>query len=691
MNISQPMSDLFQRIDSNRDGVNLRELQGLNKAAGSGGDGDNFHLSAEEGAAAGITDTQDLEILNQALGRAKTHNMDLGDVLFPSAGQTPRTPMGSPFAQSLASELNRGATNNDNPDVNLRLQRLEASFQSGRVQGMTGNYSLVGRDNTVSGVNMTDLNGVSDFASIRASARSSLASSMGGTPTDAQVDAYLSANFDKIAAQLGDDLNGRYNGLVKFTGDANGITAFQTPGPDDIVVCTDIQASITAFRQAHGQEAYIVSTSDNDSAHVFSVFKDKGTWNIQNYGTVVRTDAKDLRELYDKYMPNQRNIRLFSVDDKGGIHQERKVQTATGWREWDFRNNLGAGNYDPTTARQGVNVASNNLGVTYGNFNFNFNPQNTTMGLNYHTQSNDGNTRQVQGVGIEAQDHTNEAGFRVRRLDAKVERRTTDVEQHSPGHVSQTQTHLNLHAGVEQTPGSPIYWQDASDPSTAVGGEDTAVRFGAMWRRNSTHLLGQNPLRLELGHSQALGGTGTLSVTPQESSDIYQLYSGRMYNDLTAEVRGNIGAVYTPRPDLMLRAGVTPGLNFANIDGFKSFGQQAGNVAELHAYGEARWTPGRWTLAAMANADLRNPGVFQVGAVAEYGLSDRLRWATQVSHSNDPLLGNRTGVRSDLMFSPRSNVALSAGTGWAMDQAPMFNAGLRIGFDETGTVKRRDK
>ncbi len=691
MNISRSLSEVFQRIDTNRNGVSLSELKSLNQSQEAGGDGDDFKLSAAEGAAAGITDSQDLEVINQALTRAKTHNMEPSALMFPTAS-TGRTPLGSPFATSLANELTQGATGSDNPDVSLRLQRLEASFQSGKIQGMTGNYNLVGPDGRVNNVNMTDLNGVSDFNSIRNAARNSLATSMaasgGASPTDAQVDAYMNANFDKIAAQLGDDLSNRYNGLVKFTGDANGMTAFQTPGPDDIVVCTDIQASITAFRQAHGQEAYIVSTSDNDSAHVFSVFKDQGTWNIQNYGTVVRTDAKDLRELYDKYMPNQRQIRLFSVDDQGGIHQERKVKTATGWREWDFRNNLGAGNYDPTNAREGVNVGSDNLGATYGRFNFNFNPQTTTAALNYHTRTGDGTSEQIQGAGLEAQDHTNEAGFRVRRLDGKVERRTTTIEQHSPGHVQQTQTHTNFHAGLEQTPGQPIYWQNASDPSTAVGGEDTALRFGGLWRRNTSHIFGQSPLRLELGHSQAFGLTGTLSLTPEQSSDVYQLYSGRMYNDLTAEARGNIGAVYNPSPNLMLRAGISPGVNLANIDGFNNFGQQARNVGELQAYGEARWTPGNWSLAAMGTADLKHPGVFQVGAVAEYSVTDRLRWATQFSHTNDPLLGDRSAVRSDLLFSPSSRVAFSAGTGWGLDQAPMLNAGLRIGLDRPNKAKR---
>jgi hypothetical protein len=172
-----------------------------------------------------------------------------------------------------------------------------------------------------------------------------------------------------------------------------------------------------------------------------------------------------------------------------------------------------------------------------------------------------------------------------------------------------------------------------------------------------------------------------LSVTPQESSDIYQLYSGRMYNDLTAEVRGNLGFLYQPNSDLMIRAGVTPGLNLANLDGFRSFEQQMGNMTELNAYGELRWTPGNWTFGAMGNVDLLHPGVFQVGGLAEYNFNNQFAWSTQFMHNNDPLLGDRTGVRSDLLFRPTDNTALTLGGGWMMDQMPMLNAGFRVNFD----------
>lgn len=687
MNISPKLSNLFQKLDQNHDGVSVGELKSLNQT-GPAGDGDEWHLSEQEAAAAGITDAQDLATLNEALGKAKTQDLGINSVLFPADKPQPSA-LGSPFAQSLAQELNHGAFDPANPNLGLRLQRLESSMYSGTPLKMGKDFTMIDPDTKLSGIKLSDLDGVHNVDELRAAVRTSLGKSMGANPTDAQIDAYLSAHLDQISARLGQDLDANYNGLVKFTGDANGMTGFQKQGPDDILVCTDIHASIAAFRHAQGQEAFIVSTSDNDSAHVFTVFKDKGTWNIQNYGKVIRTGAKDLTELYDKYLPNQRFIRLFSVGDKGEIQQERKVRTATGWREWDFRNNLGAGNYDPSQAKNGAQIGTDNLGATYGRFNFNFNPQNTTLGLNYHVKSESGNSQNIKGVGVELQDHTNDAHYHTRRVDAKYESRTTTTEQPSPSHQIQIQSHVNLHAGVESTEGQPLYWRDVADGGTSVGLNDTAVRFGGLYRRDSDHLFGSGKLKLDLGHSEAFGGTGTLSATPQETSDIYQLYSGRMYNDLTAEARGRFGFVYQPSTDLLVRAGVSPGLNLGNIDGFTHLGQQARNITEASAYGEVRWTPNdRWLLAAAAQADLLHPGVFDVGGMAEYRLQDKLSWATQFHHSQDPLLGNRTSIRSDLLYRPIPQLAVTAGGGWMKDSVPMLNAGMRFNFDETGAIKK---
>ncbi|MGV3524333.1 MAG: hypothetical protein ACO1RX_08915 [Candidatus Sericytochromatia bacterium] len=678
MNISKPLSHVFQRLDTNRNGVSVGELK---QAAGG-----DFNLSQTEGEALGLTDAQDVGVINQALQRAQTGQLDSRDILFPPQGaqaEGPQPPPGFAGREMLTREgsaMTQLAFASDTPDVGTRLERLNFALMHPRSQALDGSFKLVQRNPAQTQIDLAALDGVQNTEQIRANTLTSLGAS------EADPAGYLQNNYSAVAAGLGDDLSDRYNGHVKFTGDADAVTAFQTPGADDIVVCTDIHASLTAWHNANGNEAYTVSTSSNDAAHVFTVFKDPKTekWNIQNYGTVVETDARDVKDLYDRYMPDQRNIRFYSVNAQGELQQERKVKTATGLREWDFRNNLGAGNYDPTTAKQGVDLGTSGLSATFGGFNLNFNPQNTTLGLNYHTRSQNGNTEVIQGVGAELQDHTAN-GFTTRRADVKYERRSTEFETHSPNHLEQTSHHVSAFAGVEQAPGDPIYWRDTNDGATPVGGNDTGVRFGGQYNHVNRHYfrLGESNQFFLTGHQESIGLTGTLSATGK-GADVYETYAGRMLNDITAEVRVPVGLARIT-PTTFVQGGVMLGLNAAHFDGVKDPGEQVGNMLEADAFVEGRWKPDpRVSLVGMGNVDLKHStgGEFigRFGAGAEMQLTPQLSWTTMGLLDLDTQLGHRGGVQTGVNYAPSQRVSMGVTTGVAMDGRPTVNGGLRVNF-----------
>lgn len=651
MNISNNTARAFQKLDGNGDGLSLKALE---KAAG-----DDGHLTEEEALSLGITDVLDVNTLNQEMQRARSSQVDPSKVLFPSAIFDSPDP---------------------DADVGTRLQRLNFALMHPRSNAMNGSFNLVQRNNSGTEINLTTLDGAQNQTQIR----DRTLASIGNTESDAE--GYLNTNYSAVAAGLGDDLGDRYNGYIKFTGDADALSAFQTPGADDIVVCTDIHASLTAWHNANGNEAYTVSTSSNDAAHVFTIFKDPNTekWNIQNYGTVVETDAKDVRDLYDRYMPGQRNIRFYSVNENGELKQERKVNTAVGMREWDFRNNLGAGNYDPTTTKQGVDLGSMGVSATFGGFNVNFNPQNTTVGLNYHTQEQNGNTQRIQGVGVELQDHTENA-YTTRRADVKYERRSSTFEQHSPNHLERTTRHLSAYAGVEEASGSPIYWRDTNDGSTPVGDNDTGVRFGAQYNNVNHHYLrlGDSNSFFLTGHQASIGATGTLSAS-SSGADVYETYAGRMLNDLNAKVSTPVGLAYIT-PTTFVQGGVLLGANLANFDGVESTGEQIGNMLEASAFVEGRWQPSdRFSLVGMSNVDLKHStgGEFvgQFGAGTELAITPRLNWTTMGMLDVDTQLGHRGGVRTGVNYAPNARFSVGVDTGVTMDGRPTVNGGLRLNF-----------
>ncbi len=667
MDIRQRLQPTFDRIDTNRNGVSVQELKTLDQDQ-------NGELSATEASAAGIHTPEDVSTLNQALGRARSNNMEPSEILFPRPGATRSLP-GPP---SDTDRLSYRAFDPNDASLSRRLTRLDMSTLGGGAYVNGGNAQVIGApaagsvatistDETGAGAN------INSFETLRNASQDAVRTQLGGNPSDADIQSYINANGEGMAQQLGSDLNGKYSNFtsVGFLGDVGTFTPFQGSADNDIIVCTNIHAAVAAFRQeVLGQEAYVIASNSDDQAHIITAFKDNqsGTWNLQNYGTVVRTDAKDIRELYEKYLPDQRHITLGSVDEKG-INSERDVRTTLGEREHRFRTQLGAGNHDPLNPTNEMSLGTNNIGGSVGGFNLSFDPRTTTAALNYHWKEGDDQNRTIRGMAAEIQDHTTEGGFQRQRIDAKYESENVRTTQHSPGHESVRREYFNVHAGIEDTnQNAPIF---GSDSDTGA-----AARVGASYSVGASHLFGTGPLRFELSPEFNVGLTATVAT---KGEDFYARYVNRMLGDGILEGQTGLGLHYQ-NDGLLIRGGITPRLDVANLNGFADAGKQFSNMFELDAYGEMQYQTDRGRFGVMGTADLRHPGVFQVGAMADINLTRNLSWTTLVNHQNDPLLGNRSGFQSGLTFKPQSNLSIFGGYGSTLDGMQNVNAGIRASF-----------
>lgn len=113
-------------------------------------------------------------------------------------------------------------------------------------------------------------------------------------------------------------------------------------------VCVEIHAAVAAYRRAHGQEAYVVGSSAVGSSHAFLIFKDHGKWYVQNYGTVVGTNARNLRELFDRAMPEEVRPTLYEPQADGSMKRVGgDFVTNGGMADRRFTDHAGTGDFDP--------------------------------------------------------------------------------------------------------------------------------------------------------------------------------------------------------------------------------------------------------------------------------------------------------------------------------------------------------
>lgn len=583
-------------------------------------------------------------------------------------------PQNSP-AQEFLSGLSGGAFNqNFTPEASLT--RFEASFRVPRkaesVKNINaGNYANFNQDNFKNLNSFDGLKGavvksydqlVQKYNSLpEGSQKQQLKSQLDGlfsssgtqTPSSQQIESYIKANPDQAALIIGDMLGNSYVGLTSFTGDANPYKSLQAWAG----VCTDTHSVITALRTALGQEAYVVNSSGNDAFHVFSVFKDKdGTWSIQNYGNIYKTDAKTLDELYDKAMPEQRFISAYSVGSDGSLNQAGKYRTSTGLREEMFRGFSGTGDSDPWKAENGISAGNQGFQVNYNGMHLGFSFPEGKIGASYHKKSGDENSTNISGVAAQVRTQGPLPGAEV-----KYESETVRDDGQSFG-----RTYWNVFAGGELA-SNPTYWGWSN---SAAGNGDLLLRAGARYETNQSKLYGDGNLKFELGYSWGAGATINVDASGKDKS--YPLaplatYGGQTFNGLIAYGNVNTGVLYKPNDNLTARFGLSSGLNLGNgrIDGISNFGQQALNALDLKTYADVRYSSGNFAANALANWHIDDPKQFELGLGAAYVNKDiSIGGAYYVRPS---IGGMVDGLRVGASWKPTENIDLNA-----YAQTPVF-------------------
>jgi hypothetical protein len=517
---------------------------------------------------------------------------------------------------------------------------------------MKGNISMITTDPAIGGVRLSDMKDVHSLEDIANAAEKSLSTNykvrnaLGPNPTKEQLDEYIKKNLNSIATDLGDKIP--YEGFTSFVGDIDGMKALN----DGYGVCTDIHAAVTSFRKSFGQEAYIVMTTGSDAAHVFTIFKEDGKWNIQNYGNVYQTDARTIAELYDQAMPEQRKIKIYDVAADGTITQKTTDHlTATGLAERRFRAEAGTGNFNPWTTEDGLNIGTNEISFAKNGAYLGINPTDNTVRAAYYKKTEEGDTRKIQGGSIEGQYFTNPNGYDRKHIEAKydIEKKYDNAEKQIYG-----RSHFSVFAGVEATP-TPLYWSDISDGSTTVATNDPAVHAGVSYSRNDSKLYGSGPLKFELGHQTNLRGVLTFSGEDPLSYD----YVGRMYSDAVAESKLVTGAFYQPTRDLTIRTGLASGVDLAKIDGVKDPVEQLKNIAESDAYLDISFAKGPVAVNALGIVPLNNPTQYKVGAGLAFVPTKSIAIGATYIHEqivNDKIDSLRVGAE----FRPTDSVAIGA-------------------------------
>lgn len=470
---------------------------------------------------------------------------------------------------------------------------------------------------------------------------------LGPNPTKEQIEEYKKNKLNVDAQYLGAKIT--YDGFVAFIGDANANDAMQK----GYGVCTDIHAIVTAYRKAFGQEAYMVMTTGSDSAHVFTIFKENGTWNIQNYGNIVKTDAKTIAELYDQVMPEQRKIKIYDVDANGNVVQLTTDHlTATGLAERKFKAESGVGNFNPWISEDGITLGNNEISLSKNGFYLGVNPSDNSVKTAYYKKTENKDTKKIQGAAIEAQDYTNKYGYTYKHIDAKyeMEKKWDNGDTHVYG-----REHFSVFAGAEQAQ-QPIYWADINDGATNVAADSPAVRFGVSYSRNESKLFGNGPLKFELGHQTKLGTTITFST----DDPLSYKYTGRIYSDAIAESKLVTGAFYQPTKDLTVRAGLASGVDLAKIDGIKDAKEQIKNVVESDAYMDVSYGKGPVAVKALGLIPLNNPSQYKVGAGVAIAPTKNL--TIGATYINEKIVkDNIDTLHFGAEFRPAQNVTLGAG------------------------------
>lgn len=508
--------------------------------------------------------------------------------------------------------------------------------------------SMIKSDPSVTRISPSEFSGMTNTDDYK-QVLENIVSKNSGIPKD-KADQYIKDNLNSIAMNLADDI--KYDGYTSLLGDANAIETLQR----GYGVCTDIHATATALRKTYGQEAYLAFTTGVDAAHVFTVFKEDGKWNIQNYGKVYKTDAKTIEELYNQYMPEQRKIQIYDVQKDGSIKTVSSDHlTETGRQERRFKAESGVSNYNPWMAENGITANNNEISYSKNGFYAGLDPTDSKVSTGYYQKTGDTSNGKIIGGAIEGQWDENKYGYERKSVDAKfeIEKRNDNAETQTFG-----RTHFSVFGGVAKEPSTALYWQDVSDGSTPVGNDDPNVKVGFNIASNQSKLYGSSPLKFETGYQTKLGATYTNFLSSPFSYAGIESRAGRMYGDLNAEAKVVTGAFYQPSRDMTIRSGLTTGVDLAKINGTKDLGKQAGNVFESDAYFNFIFSKNDFALNASSSVPLTNPSQFKLGFGAAYVPNDK--FALGVTYINEGILNDRIDyLKAGAEYNLRPNISFT--------------------------------
>jgi len=512
------------------------------------------------------------------------------------------------------------------------------------------NNSFMGGNNNIPTVTMDDLKGSNSLTDISTNFKTAVGKYTGLTGN--ALDDYIKENFNSLAQLMTQDIP--YEGFVSPIGDSSPLGTIANGSG----VCNDIHAVNTALRQSLGQEAYLVMTSGSDAMHVFSVFKEDGTWNIQNYGMILKTDAKTITELFDQAMPEQRKIKIYDVDSSGNVKQVTTDHlTAMGLAERRFRAESGVGGFDPWTAQNGLTVGNNKISIVNNGAYFGFDPTTNSFGLGLYKKDELGDTRKIMGGAIEGSVAKNQYGYNYSHLDAKFE---TELKYDNAEKQNFGREHFSVFGGIEKST-VPTYWGGISDGSTPVVDDGYATRLGVSYARNDSKLFGDSPIKFELGHQTKAGITLTVPDVAYKSGELSDLYKfgGRMYGDLTLESKLVTGMFVQPNKDLTVRFGLATGLDLPKADGFKDIPEQLKNVFESDAYLDVSYSKGPIAVNAMGYVPLTNPTQYKFGGGVAVTPIDNL--AIGVSYLNERIVNDVIdSAKIGIQYNPADNITLGA-------------------------------
>lgn len=591
------------------------------------------------------TETKDEPIISTkvALGTAKAEIKLFDDE--PQPKTIFKTDKENSRAEKYLNRFSNGAFDphrtTEDKFLNLRPLTDNAFRDKGNIQLLTPDPSV----NSISISNFSGMKSTDDYKAVLEKALSKDPK----IPKD-KIDDYIRTNLNSIAMNLAEDLP--YDGYTSLLGDANAIETLQK----GYGVCTDIHATATALRKTYGQEAYLAFTTGVDAAHVFTVFKEDGKWNIQNYGKVYQTDAKTLEELYNQYMPEQRKIQIYDIQKDGSIKTVSSEHlTETGRQERRFKAEAGVSNFNPWVTENGIIANNNEISFAKNGFYAGLDPTDNKVGMAYYKKTGDASNGKIVGGAVQGQLDENKFGYERKSVEGKfeIESKTDNAEKQTFG-----RTHFSIFGGISKEPSKALYWQGVSDGSTPVGNTDPNLKIGFDFASNKSKLYGSNPLKFEAGYQTKLGATYTNFLSTPFAYKGIEERAGRMYGDLNAEAKAVTGAFYQPNRDLTIRTGLATGLDLSKVNGFKDIPKQVGNVFESDAYLDVMYSQKNFALNSSAYVPLTNPSQFKVGLGAAYVPNDNL--AIGLTYINEGILNDRIDyLKVGAEYNLNKNVAFN--------------------------------